>query len=319
MKTHPLLLALLAAGLVGSGTAGAWSLGALLGKPEAAVVQTADAPTAAPQAPAAPQAAVPLITAPNFRAIVKANGPAVVGVTVQGLRKATAEESGLPPGLENSPLAPFFRGMPPQRGPQGGVPFRGMGSGFIVSADGVVLTNAHVVQDAKEVNVKLADRREYRAKVLGSDPASDIAVLKLEGAKGLPTVAMGDPKQLEVGDYVLAIGAPFGFEQTATQGIVSAKGRSLPGDSFVPFIQTDAAVNPGNSGGPLFDAQGRVIGINAQIYSRSGGFEGLAFAIPIDVALRVKDQIVAHGRVDHARMGVALAGPEPAAWPTPSA
>jgi serine protease Do len=189
--------------------------------------------------------------------------------------------------------------------PRGGLPMRGQGSGFIVSADGLILTNAHVVRDATEVTVRLSDRREFSAKVLGADPATDIAVLKVDAA-GLPTVNMGDPGQLEVGDPVLAIGSPFGFEQTATQGIVSAKGRSLPGDSYVPFIQTDAAVNPGNSGGPLFDGAGRVVGINAQIYSQDGGFQGLAFAIPIDVALRVKDQIVTHGRVRHARLGVTL-------------
>jgi serine protease Do len=161
------------------------------------------------------------------------------------------------------------------------------------------------VRDAKQVTVKLSDRREFAAQVLGSDPATDIAVLKVD-AKGLPAVQLGDPKQVQVGDYVLAIGAPYGFEQTATQGIVSAKGRSLPGESVVPFIQTDAAVNPGNSGGPLFDASGRVVGVNAQIYSQSGGFQGLAFSIPVDVALKVKDQIVAHGKVEHARLGVTL-------------
>jgi serine protease Do len=246
--------------------------------------------------------------APNFRAIVHANAPAVVGVTVEGTRKLASADAQQGP---DDPFFQFFRGLPgmprmPFGGQEGGSrPFRGLGSGFVVSADGVVLTNAHVVRDAKEVTVKLSDRREFRAKVLGSDPATDVAVLKLD-ARDLPTVALGDPKQLEVGDYVLAIGAPYGLEQSASQGIVSAKGRSLPGDSFVPFIQTDAAVNPGNSGGPLFDANGRVVGINAQIYSQSGGFQGLAFAIPIDVALKVKDQILAHGRVDHARLGVTV-------------
>jgi serine protease Do len=151
------------------------------------------------------------------------------------------------------------------------------------------------VREAKDVTVKLSDRREFTAKVLGVDPTTDIAVLRIN-AKDLPTVRLGDPRQLEVGDPVLAIGAPYGLEQTATQGIVSAKGRSLPGDAVVPFIQTDAAVNPGNSGGPLFDGTGSVIGINAQIYSRSGGFQGLSFAIPINVALKIKDQIVATGK-----------------------
>ena len=187
----------------------------------------------------------------------------------------------------------------------GEMPFRGQGSGFIISADGLILTNAHVVRDVKEVTVKLSDRREFKAKVLGADPTTDIAVLRID-AKNLPTVRLGDAQQLQVGDPVLAIGSPFGFEQTATQGIVSAKGRSLPGDAAVPFIQTDAAVNPGNSGGPLFDGSGAVVGINAQIYSQSGGYQGLSFAIPINVALKVKDQIVATGKAQHARLGVTI-------------
>lgn len=310
-RMRPLAFTLMAAGLIGAGSAGAWSLSELWhdatrnGTAPSTTVAAAD--PAATTAPATrttePPAPAAWRTAPDYRAIVKARGPSVVGVSVQGLRQTGADEGSDEEGP--SALPPFLRGFPgmPQA-PQGRVPFRGFGSGFIVASDGVVLTNAHVVDGAKEVRVKLSDRREFRAKVLGSDKVTDVAVLKLDGARDLPVVALGDPKQIEVGDPVLAIGAPFGFEQTATQGIVSAKGRSLPGDSFVPFIQTDAAVNPGNSGGPLFDGQGRVVGINAQIYSRSGGFEGLAFAIPIDVALRVKDQIVAHGRVDHARMGV---------------
>ena len=259
----------------------------------------------APAAEAAPARVEPLPagTLPNYRAIVQRQGPAVVGVTVSGLRNV---DEGDGPSIEDDPFFGFFRGLPGWRlPPRSAMPFRGQGSGFIVSPDGLVLTNAHVVRDAKQVTVKLSDRREFAAKVLGSDPATDIAVLKID-AKGLPTVSLGDPSAVQVGDWVLAIGAPYGFEQSATQGIVSAKGRSPPGDGVVPFIQTDAAVNPGNSGGPLFDAAGRVIGINAQIYSQSGGFQGLAFAIPVDVALRVKDQIVAHGRVDHARLGVTL-------------
>jgi serine protease Do len=185
------------------------------------------------------------------------------------------------------------------------MPFRGLGSGFIISPDGLILTNAHVVREAKDVTVKLSDRREYTAKVLGFDTATDIAVLKID-AKGLPVVRLGDPKNLEVGDPVLAIGAPYGLEQTATSGIVSAKGRSLPGDAVVPFIQTDAAVNPGNSGGPLFDGTGSVVGINSQIYSRTGSFAGVSFAIPINVALKVKDQIVATGKAQHGRLGVTV-------------
>jgi len=226
------------------------------------------------------------------------------------MHKVSAEDQagGLPDGMDADPFFKFFRGMPglSQRGRQNpSTPFKGMGSGFIISSDGLVLTNAHVVREAKDVTVKLSDRREFTAKVIGLDTSTDIAVLRID-AKGLPVVRLGDPKELEVGDPVLAIGAPYGLEQTATQGIVSAKGRSLPGDAVVPFIQTDAAVNPGNSGGPLFDGSGSVVGINAQIYSRSGGFQGLSFAIPIDVALKVKEQIVATGKARHGRLGVAV-------------
>jgi len=280
-------------------TAQAFTLPDWLHRTDAAA-SAAAAPAAAP---AQAIAALPAGSVPNYRAIVQAEGPAVVGVTVSGLRQVDDNEG---PSFEEDPFFRFFRGLPGfPMPPHGAQPFRGQGSGFIISSDGMILTNAHVVRNAKQVTVKLSDRREFAAKVLGSDAATDIAVLKI-GAKGLPTVNLGDAKAVQVGDYVLAIGAPYGFEQSASQGIVSAKGRSLPGDSVVPFIQTDAAVNPGNSGGPLFDAAGRVVGINAQIYSQSGGFQGLAFAIPIDVALHVKDQIVAHGHVDHARLGVML-------------
>jgi serine protease Do len=239
---------------------------------------------------------------PNYAAIVRQWGPAVVGVTVEGTRKVELQSF----DWGDDPFFQFFRGLPgaPSRIPHSGEqPFHGQGSGFIISPDGLILTNAHVVRDAQEVTVKLADRRELKAKVLGADPATDIAVLKVK-ASGLPTVKFGDPKTLQVGDYVLAIGAPFGFDQSATAGIVSAKGRSLPGDAYVPFIQTDAAVNPGNSGGPLFDAAGDVVGINAQIYSQTGGYQGLAFAIPIDVALHTEQQILATGHASHARLGV---------------
>jgi serine protease Do len=301
MKMKPIAAALAAAGLLAAGSASAWNLKDLFHRP-ASVTTAANAATSQP-APIPPLAA-PSGTVPNYRAIVQERGPAVVGVTVEGTRKVASADM---PDFSNDPFFQFFRGLPGWRftPPHGAVPFRGQGSGFIISPDGLILTNAHVVRDAKEVTVKLTDRREYRAKVLGSDPATDIAVLKID-AKNLPVVALGDPNQVHVGDYVLAIGAPYGFEESATQGIVSAKGRSLPGDSYVPFIQTDAAVNPGNSGGPLFDASGRVIGINAEIYSRSGGFQGLAFAIPIDVAMHVKDQILKTGHVEHARLGVLL-------------
>ena len=324
--------ALIGAGVLAVGTAGAIGLqpewikpvrdggGAALhasaapeksGAAAPASVVASVAPAAAAVAPAAP---IPPLSAggvPNYRAIVAQAGPAVVGVTVQGVHTVTAEErgqGGLPPGLENDPFFQFFRGLPgvqPRGRGNPSTPFRGQGSGFIISADGLILTNAHVVREAKEVTVKLSDRREFPAKVLGSDPATDVAVLRIE-AKDLPFVRLGDPSRLEVGDPVLAIGTPYGFEQTATTGIVSAKGRSLPGDSVVPFIQTDAAVNPGNSGGPLFDGAGNVVGINAQIYSQTGGFQGLSFAIPINVALNVKDQILATGKVTHGRLGVQI-------------
>ena len=314
MTLKPLTTALIVGGVL-AGTAGAFSLRPGWLKSEEKVAAATVAPSTAAAAAVVPAAPVPLMAGPavpNYRAIVKQAGPAVVGVTVEGMHKASAEEfGGLPPGMENDPFFQFFRGLPGfgQRGQRGGatpsVPFRGQGSGFIISADGLILTNAHVVRGAQDVTVKLSDRREFAAKVLGSDPATDIAVLRID-AKNLPVVRLGDPQQLEVGDPVLAIGSPFGFEQTATQGIVSAKGRSLPGDAVVPFIQTDAAVNPGNSGGPLFDGSGSVVGINAQIYSQSGGFMGLSFAIPIDVALKVKDQIVTTGKASHARLGVTV-------------
>jgi serine protease Do len=243
--------------------------------------------------------------APNYRAIVRQWGPAVVGVTVEGTRKIGLDGPADGDGDEDR-FFQFFHGLPgaPLRMPPATEqPFHGQGSGFLVDVDGLILTNAHVVKGAQEVTVKLADRRELTARVLGADPATDVAVLKVS-AKGLAAVNIGDPKSLQVGDYVLAIGAPFGFDQSATAGIVSAKGRSLPGEAYVPFIQTDAAVNPGNSGGPLFDAAGNVVGINAQIFSQTGGYQGLSFAIPIDVALHAKDQIVATGHASHARLGV---------------
>jgi serine protease Do len=239
---------------------------------------------------------------------VQQAGPAVVGVTVAGLRKGEAEDL---PLKFSDPFFQFFQNLPgfqfrlPGANGVPDVPFRSQGSGFIISSDGLILTNAHVVREASEVVVKLSDRREFKARVLGADPATDIAVLRID-TQNLPVVRLGDARQLQVGDPVLAIGSPFGFEQTATQGIVSAKGRSLPGDAAVPFIQTDAAVNPGSSGGPLFDASGAVVGINAQIYSQSGGYQGLSFAIPINVALKVKDQIVATGRAAHAWLGVTV-------------
>lgn len=283
--------------------AAVFALGAWAGPHLQAVSLTAPA-TDAPAASTAPIAPLGAGSAPNYRAIVAHYGPAVVGITVDGNMKVSDDDGGNAQAQQdpfgNDPFFRFFRNLPT---PHGRVPMHGLGSGFILSPDGLILTNAHVVRDADRVTVKLADRREYKAKVLGYDTATDIAVLKID-AHDLPTVQLGDSDQLEVGDYVLAIGAPYGFEESATSGIVSAKGRSLPGDSSVPFIQTDVAVNPGNSGGPLFDGGGRVVGINSQIYSNTGGYEGLSFAIPIRVALQVKDQIVATGKVEHARLGV---------------
>jgi len=244
----------------------------------------AEAPTAAVQ------------TLPDFAAIAEANKAAVVNITSSKSAKAGDAAPGVPPEL----LRRFGIPENPQQRPM-----QGMGSGFIVDASGVILTNAHVVEGADEVRVRLTDRREFKGKVLGADKATDIAVVKIEAA-GLPVVKLGDPAKVRVGEWVAAIGSPFGFENTVTQGIVSATSRSLPDGSYVPFIQTDAAVNPGNSGGPLFNLKGEVIGINSQIYSRTGGYQGLAFAIPVDVAVNVQQQLVAHGKVERGRVGVTI-------------
>ncbi|MEW6414324.1 MAG: DegQ family serine endoprotease [Pseudomonadota bacterium] len=299
-----LVLALVAAGALGGGGA-AW----LIGSQAHATATAASAPAAI-----APQLA-PFAGAPDFTAIVQRYGPAVVNISVTGTAAGDDGEdsaAALPRGLDpDDPLFQFFKRFGgPGFGPNFAVPrgqpmLRGQGSGFIVSADGLILTNAHVVRGASEVTVKLTDRREFQAKVLGRDDKTDIAVLKID-AKNLPTLPLGNPRDLKVGEWVLAIGSPFGFENSVTAGVVSAKGRSLPDDSYVPFIQTDVAVNPGNSGGPLFNARGEVVGINSQIFSRSGGYQGLSFAIPIDLAVRIKDQIVATGHATHARLGVTV-------------
>jgi serine protease Do len=180
-----------------------------------------------------------------------------------------------------------------------------LGSGFIISTDGYILTNAHVVEGADEITVKLTDKREYKAKLVGSDRRTDVALIKIE-ATGLPAARMGDPTRLKVGEWVVAIGSPYGFENTVTAGIVSAKGRSLPQENFVPFIQTDVAINPGNSGGPLFNLRGEVVGVNSQIYSRTGGYMGLSFAIPIDVAMDIQQQLRTSGRISRGRIGVVI-------------
>jgi serine protease Do len=289
-----------AAGLLAVGTATGLSAPALLQSAASPVAATVPGTLGNPVAVAEP---IPQIAAPNYRAIVAHNQAAVVGITTAGLMPATsAREFGSADPFDDNdnPLSQFFRG---RQGPQSGGVTHAQGSGFLISPEGLVLTNAHVVDGAKEVTVKLSDHREFKAKVLGADRSSDIAVLKIDG-HDLPSVRLGDSDQLGVGDYVLAIGEPFGLEETATAGIVSAKGRSLPGDGYVPFIQTDAAVNPGNSGGPLFDANGAVVGINAQIYTNSGGYQGVSFAIPINLAVQIKDQIVKTGKVVHSRLGV---------------
>lgn len=252
-------------------------------------------------------AAQPMVTGVvDFSRIVERYGPAVVNISVTGKTQQTAMSSGQPGMDPSDPMYDFFRRFGPQfRIPEGGQIQHGQGSGFIVSSDGVILTNAHVVDGAQEVVVKLTDRREFNAKVLGVDKQTDIAVLKI-AAKDLPVVKFGDPSATRVGEPVLAIGSPFGFENTATSGIVSAKSRSLPEDTYVPFIQTDAAVNPGNSGGPLFNDRGEVIGINSQIFSHTGGYQGLSFAIPIDVATKVQAQLMQYGKVTRGRLGVTI-------------
>ena len=267
---------------------------------------TAATPPAVVPTPTQSSAATPVAALPDFSGLVEKYGPAVVNISVVQNRKATGrnrlqtpDDDDIPPMFKNLPF-PFQLPDPQERGP-----VRGVGSGFILTPDGVIITNAHVVDDADEVTVKLTDRREFTAKVLGVDKTTDVAVIKIP-ASGLPYVKIGDPKTTKVGEWVVAIGQPFGFENTVTSGIVSAKSRSLPGDSYVPFIQTDAAVNPGNSGGPLFNLKGEVIGVNSQIFSRSGGFQGLAFAVPIDVAIQVKDQIQQYGKVSHGRLGIAI-------------
>jgi serine protease Do len=240
---------------------------------------------------------------PNFSSIVAKNGPAVVNISVSGRTKVALQ--GEPQLDPNDPMYEFFRRFQPPGQGGGEMPTHGLGSGFIIRPDGLIITNAHVVEGASEVTVKLTDKREFSAKVVGVDKPTDTAVLKID-AKNLPTVALGDPAQTSVGEWVLAIGSPFGFENSVTAGIVSAKSRTLPDEGFVPFIQTDVAVNPGNSGGPLFNMKGEVIGINSQIYSRTGGYQGLSFAIPIDVALKVEEQLLHDGKVSRGRIGVSV-------------
>jgi serine protease Do len=250
---------------------------------------------------------------PDFTELVENQGPAVVNISTTQVIKQNPMMQQMPFD-EDDPAQEFFRrffpgqipGMPPGHpGRPREYKSQSLGSGFIISADGYILTNAHVVDNADEVTVKLTDKREFKAKVLGADKRTDVALIKIEAAS-LPVVKLGDPNKLKVGEWVVAIGSPFGFENTVTQGIVSAKGRSLAQENFVPFIQTDVPINPGNSGGPLFNLNGEVVGINSQIYSRSGGYMGLSFAIPIDVALDVQKQLKLKGKVSRGRMGVVI-------------
>ncbi|MDD2685535.1 MAG: DegQ family serine endoprotease [Gallionella sp.] len=237
---------------------------------------------------------------PDFTELVEKQGAAVVNISTTQITRAPQGLQGLP---EGDPFYELFRRFAPQ------VPreqeSQSLGSGFIISGDGYILTNAHVVDSADKITVRLTDKREFRAKVIGADKRTDVALIKIE-ASGLQTVKMGDPSKLKVGEWVIAIGSPFGFDSSVTAGIVSAKGRSLPQDNFVPFIQTDVAINPGNSGGPLFNMEGDVVGINSQIYTRSGGSMGLSFSIPIDVANQVASQLRTSGKVTRGRIGVTI-------------
>ena len=294
------IVAALAGGYAHSGMPG-------LAQARAAAPLLTTPPAAAVANPAVPASVAPVA---DFSAIVARYGPAVVNISVTGEAEQTpaADDSAGVPGLDpNDPFYEFFRrfGIPQRPQGQGHLLMRSEGSGFIVRADGLILTNAHVVDGAREVMVKLTDRREFKARVLGADKQSDVAVIKINAAN-LPVVQFGDPDSIRVGEPVLAIGSPYGFENSATAGIVSATSRSLPDDTYVPFIQTDAAVNPGNSGGPLFNLKGQVIGINSQIYSRTGGYQGLSFAIPINVAMQVSQQLVHSGKVTRGRLGVGI-------------
>lgn len=247
-----------------------------------------------------------LVALPNFSALVKREGPAVVNISTT--QKVNVESFSFPefPGMQpDDPFLEFFRRFFQGEQMQREYKPQSLGSGFIISTDGYIMSNAHVVFNADEVVVRLTDKREFKARVVGIDQRSDIALLKI-AANGLPVVNIGDSSKLEVGEWVVAIGSPFGFTNSVSQGIVSAKERSLPGGDIVPFIQTDVPINPGNSGGPLFNLNGEVVGINSQIYSRSGGYMGLSFAIPIDMAMKVKDDLLKHGSVKRGWLGIKI-------------
>ncbi|MGQ0658219.1 MAG: DegQ family serine endoprotease [Chromatiales bacterium] len=262
-------------------------------------------PTGAAHAESAAPGVSTAAALPDFSGLVAATGPAVVAIRVTGTAQ-DAGFTGLPPEID--PGSPFYEFFKHFGFPNGGdeEPMRqGIGSGFIISPDGYILTNAHVVADAGDVQVKLTDEREFKARVIGADRKSDVAVIRID-ARNLPTVRVGSAKTLKVGEWVAAIGSPFGLDNTVTAGVVSAKSRALAEDSYVPFIQTDVAVNPGNSGGPLLNMKGEVVGINSQIYSRSGGYMGLSFAIPIDVAMKIGEELRHHGKVERGRLGASI-------------
>jgi len=269
---------------------------------DAPAVSLANAAVTAPAFTAPPVAPTAAARLPDFTALVDRAGAAVVNISTVGKAKQTAlDQEEIDP---DSPFGDFLRRFGPQLQPRN-VPSRGVGSGFIVSPDGYIITNAHVVDDASEVTVKLTDRREFTAKVIGADKRTDIALIKID-AHNLPALDMSSPPPVKKGEWVVAIGSPFGFENSVSAGIVSGLHRALPGGQMTPFIQTDVAVNPGNSGGPLLNTAGQVVGVNSQIYSRSGGFMGLSFAIPADVAAKVADQLRTTGKVAHGRIGVGI-------------
>lgn len=301
MKADGLKLTVVAVAIAAA-LGGGYSLGHANNSP--APAQTATATQAAQITTAVPLAATSGAQLPDMSGIVARNAASVVNISVSGSSKVGAGHPKMPQLDPDDPMQEFFRRYRGQQ-PQGEAPVRGQGSGFILSADGTILTNAHVVEDADEVTVKLNDKREFKAKVVGADRTTDVAVLKID-ATDLPAVRIGKAADTRVGEWVLAIGSPFGFESSASAGIVSAHSRNLPDGSYVPFIQTDVAVNPGNSGGPLFNMAGEVIGINSQIYSRSGGYQGLSFAIPIEVAMKVEQQLVSGGKVQRGKLGVAI-------------
>ncbi|BEV70556.1 MULTISPECIES: DegQ family serine endoprotease [unclassified Paludibacterium] len=269
------------------------------------------APTAPAVIPAQQDGKIGMLL-PDFTQLVERAGPAVVNI--QAVRNGPAgEEESTDAGGQDDPFFDFFKRFMPnpydqgsegqdQQAPSDSISF---GSGFVISQDGYIMTNAHVVQGGNPIKVVMTDKREFKAKLVGLDKRTDVALLKID-ASSLPVVKVGDPDQLKPGEWVAAIGAPFGFENSVTAGIVSAKGRSLPDETYVPFIQTDVAINPGNSGGPLFNLRGEVVGINSQIYSRSGGFMGISFAIPINLAMNVADQIKVKGKVSRGQLGVSI-------------